>query len=116
MLKTFFNSYKLYIYAALFIGYSVGLWNVASTYTEAKYVQKQLDVAVAVLETKEKNEVTAQAIQKTMEETLAALRPQNTVINRTIQNEILKDTVYLDCKSNPNVMREYQRKLDLQPK
>ena len=111
-----FNTYKLYIYAGLFIAYSLGLWNVAATYTEAKYLQKQLNVAEAIIDTKEKNDLTKADIEKTMQETLASLRPQNTVINRTIQNEILKDTVYLDCKSNPNVMREYQRKLDQQPK
>lgn len=115
MLKTFFNQYKLYVYAALFVMYSLGLWHVASTYTEAKYIQKQLDVAEAVIETNAKNQDIKDAIAKSVAEALAKWRPANEQSNRKIENEITKDPVYRDCKSSPSVMREYQNKLDAQP-
>ena len=104
-----FAIYKYYIMAGLLAAYSFGVWHVASTYTEASALEAQVEMA-------SKNAITKEELVKAMEEKLAVLRPQTTVINRNINNEILKDTVYLDCKSNPNVMREYQHKLDLQPK
>jgi hypothetical protein len=116
MLKTLFSTYKLYFLAFIFVAWSGALWHVSSTYTASKYIGKQLDVALATNKAVEDNRITAAVIAKVMEDKLAALKPQTTVINRNITNEIAKDTVYLDCKSNPNVMREYQRKLDLQPK
>jgi hypothetical protein len=116
MLKTLLLKYKLAIYAALFVAYTAGVWHVSSTYTESKYIKKQLDVAEAVIQTTAKNSEIRDNISEIMEEKLSKLRPLQTTINRNITNEIAKDTVYIDCKSNPNVMREYQRKLDLQPK
>jgi predicted Holliday junction resolvase-like endonuclease len=116
MLSLLLQKYKLAIYAVLFVIYTVGVWNVSAKYTESKYLQKQLDVAEAVIATTAKNDEIRDNISEIMEEKLAKLRPLQTTINRNITNEIAKDTVYIDCKSNPNVMREYQRKLDLQPK
>lgn len=110
-----FNTYKYYTLGIVFVIYSVVLWHVSSTYAEAKYLGKQLDVAEATLQVTKENTIAKNEIVKSMSETLAALKPQTTVINRTIQNEIVKDRVYIDCKSNPSVMREYQRKLDHQP-
>lgn len=115
MLKLF-NTYKIYILVVVFGIYSFGLWNVASTYTESKYLNKQLDVAQVIIETTTKNEDIKNSIDQILSDKIGAIKSQTTVINRTIQNEILKDTVYIDCKSNPSVMREYQNKLNLQPK
>lgn len=112
----FLSTYKYYFMGVVFVIYSATLWHISSTYTEAKYLGKQLNVAEATLQVTKENTITKNEIVKSMSETLAALKPQTTVINRTIQNEIYKDRVYIDCKSSPSVMREYQRKLDLQPK
>lgn len=116
MLKALLLKYKLAVYAVLVAAFTAGVWHVASTYTESKYLQKQLDVAEAVIEVNAKNQITRDEITKALEEQLAVLKPQITTINRNITNEITKDRVYIDCKSSPSVMREYQRKLDLQPK
>jgi len=116
MLKTFFNTYKLYIYALAFVAYSAGLWHVASTYTEAKYLGKQLDVAEAVIKTTEQNDAIKKEISKAVAQELAKWRAEANKSNRKLQDAIKKDPVYTDCKSNPDVMREYQNKLDSQPK
>ena len=116
MLSLWFNQYKLYVYAFILVIWSLGIWHVSATYTKADYIKKQLDVAQATIAITKENAITSAAIGKTIEDKLAGLKPQTTVINRNITNEIAKDTVYLDCKSSPSVMREYQRKLDLQPK
>lgn len=95
--------------------YSLGLWHVASTYTETKYIKKQLDVAEAVNEANAKNQDVKDSIAKAVAEALAKWRPANEQSNRKIENEITKDPVYRDCKSSPSVVREYQNKLDNQP-
>lgn len=116
MLKIWFNRYKLYVYAALFVIYSLGLWNIAATHTEAKYIQKQLDMEKALNASNAKNQDIKDSIAKGVAEALAKWRPANEQSNRKIENEITKDPVYRDCKSSPSVMREYQDKLDNQPK
>lgn len=116
MLKTLLLKYKIAIYIAILVAYTAGIWHVAATYTENRYTKKQLDVAEAIIITTNKNQITRDEIDKTLQDMLANLKPQITTINRNITNEITKDRVYIDCKSSPSVMREYQRKLDLQPK
>ena len=103
------SQYKYLILAIIFAIWSAAIWHVSSTYTKAEYLKRDL----ATITT---NIGTASEFGKIVEDKIAALKPQTTVINRNITNEIAKDTVYLDCKSSPNVMREYQQKLYLQPK
>lgn len=115
MLKTILLKYKLLIYAVLFAVYTGMVWHVSATYTESKHIQKALEVAEATLVTSNANQLTKNEISKTLTDTLALLDKQNSKINRNIQNEIAKDPVYRDCKSTPNLMHEYQNKLDNQP-
>lgn len=115
MLKTIFLKYKLVIYAVVFAIYSATLWHISATYTESKYLAKELDIANAVIETTNKNQVTKNEISKVLTDTLTKLNKDNSQTNRKIQNEIAKDPVYRDCKSTPDLMHEYQNKLDNQP-
>lgn len=115
MLKTFFSTYKLYIYAAIFVMYSFAVWHVASGYTNSKCTADKLAIANQTLEDNNKNQVTKDVIAKAVAEALAKWRPINNESNRKIENEIAKDPIYRDCKSSPSVVREYQNKLDNQP-
>lgn len=115
MLKTFFSAYKLYVYVALFVVYSAGVAHVASTYTKNNCLKENLERVKATLQINDKNQVIKDEIAKSVAEALARWRSANNESNRKIENEINKDPVYRDCKSNPDVVREYQRKLDSQP-
>ena len=110
-----FTQYKIYIIIAALLASYLGVWHLASSSVEAKYVKKELDVATAVAKANSDNQTTKDSIAKVVAESLAKWRPANVIINRKIQNELDKDPVYRDCKSAPSVMREYQNKLDNQP-
>lgn len=116
MLKVIFLKYKLVIYAVLFAIYTGMVWHVSATYTETKHLQKAVEVAEATIATNKSNELTKNEISKALTETVAKLKQQNTQTNRNIQNEIAKAPVYRDCKSTPDLMHEYQNKLDNQPR
>ena len=107
--------FKWYLIAALLVVSHLVVWHTAVKLTSAKYIQKQLDVAEAVIKTTAANQTTRDDIAKTVAEALAKWRPANVIINRKIQNELDKDPVYRDCKSAPSVMLDYQDKLDSQP-
>ena len=107
--------FKWYLVVVLLVVSHFVVWHTAVKLTSAKYVQKQLDVAEAVIKTTAANQTTRDDIAKTVAEALAKWRPANVIINRKIQNELDKDPVYRDCKSAPNVMLDYQDKLDGQP-
>lgn len=107
--------FKWYLVGVLLVVSHLAVWHTAVKLTSAKYVQKQLDVAEAVIKTTAANQTTKDEIAKTVAEALAKWRPANVIINRKIQNELNKDPVYRDCKSNPDVMLNYQNKLDSQP-
>lgn len=115
MLKKFFDTYKIYILLGLAAVYSAGLWHVSSTYAKANCLKESLERVETTLENNGKNQVTKDEIAKITAEALAKWRPANQASNRKIENEIAKDPVYRDCKSNPDVVREYQGKLDSQP-
>lgn len=91
------------------------VWHVSATYTESKYLGKQLDVANAIIETNGKNQTLKNDITKSVTEAMGKWSKLTEQSNRKLQNEIAKDPVYRDCKSSPSVMREYQNKLDNQP-
>lgn len=110
-----FKEYKVYIIIAALLASYVGVWHVASSLVKAEYIQKELDVVVAVAKANAENQTTKDSIAKVVAESLSKWRPANVIINRKIQNELDKDPVYRDCKSAPSVMHEYQNKLNNQP-
>lgn len=112
MLKT----YKLYIYAALFLVYSVGLWHVAAQYTESKYVKQALAQSEKLIELTEKNQELASNIDKKLQEGFAKVKPKITTINKEIQREIIENRIYSECKSTDGVVRQFEDKLDLYSK
>lgn len=116
MLKIIFLKYQLVIYAVLFAIYTGIVWHVSATYTESKHLAQAVKVAEATIATNNSNQITKNEISKTLAETIAKLNQQNSPTNRNIQNEIAKAPVYRDCKSTPNIMHEYQNKLDNQPR
>lgn len=114
-LLAIFASYKwVVIGIALLASYGV-VWHVSSTYAKAECLEESLERVETTLENNDKNQATKDDIAKGVAEALAKWRPINQESNRKIENEIAKDPVYRDCKSNPDVVREYQHKLDNQP-
>ncbi len=102
-----FNQYKWMALGTGVVVWSVGLWHVASTYTESTYTKERLSSL-------QKHVDTIQTMSKEYQDSLAALKPKVTTINKEIQREINTNTVYRDCKSTDGVLREYENKLDLQ--
>lgn len=101
------NKFKWYILVAGLIIWSAGLWHVASTYTDAKYVKQALEI-------KEHNDDLRDHIDKKLQTELAKIKPQITTINNEIQREIQTNTVYRDCKSTDGVMHNYDKLLEAQ--
>lgn len=112
MLETWRN----YIFASLLVIWSIGIWHISSQVTENKYQQEKLAVAEEVLEQQRFNTTLKDSISKDLQEYLSTLQPKITTINKEIQHEISTNTVYAECKSTPDIVREYERKLDLQTK
>lgn len=102
-----FNQYKWLVLGVGAILWSMGVWHVASTYTESSYTKEKLAMV-------EKHQADLAKSSKEYQESLAKIKPVITTINKEIQREIQTNTVYSDCKSTDGVVREYERKLDLQ--
>lgn len=110
------ETYRNYILVA-FIGiWSWGVWDISSKVTEHKYQQEKLAVAEELLEQQRFNANLKDSISKDLQEYLATVKPQITTINKEVQREVSTHTVYAECKSTPDIVREYERKLDLQTK
>jgi len=105
--------YKNYILAGLFIVYSLGVWHVAGTYKEAKYIKENLAQANKVIELTEKNQEIIAGIDKKLQEGFAKIKPQVTTINKEIQREIIENRIYSECKSTPDLVQQFEDKLDL---
>lgn len=93
------------------VGFFLG-WQLASK----KALEKELALSTEIIQTHIKSEEVKETIDKAFQERLSQLRPQITTINKEIQREIYKEPVYTDCKSTDGVVRNYERKLDLQTK
>ena len=78
--------------------------------------QDKLEMAEKIIERKAQDDELKDSISKQLQESLAAIKPEITTINRKIEREVIQNTVYRDCKSTDGVVREYERKLDLQSK
>lgn len=102
-----FEQYKWPLVGIGVILWSGCVWHIASTYTESSYTKEKL-------KTLEEHVNVIQKMSKEYQESLAALKPKVTTINKEIQREISTNTVYRDCKSTDGVVREYEKKLDLQ--
>lgn len=104
------NLFEQYKWLAISIGvalWSGCVWHISSVYTESSYTKDKL----AALE---KNVDIIQTMSKNYQESLANLKPKITTINKEIQHEVSTNTIYRDCKSTDNLVREYESKLDLQ--
>ena len=108
------ETYRNYFIAGLVLVWSFGVWHISSIVTEHKYQQEKLAVAEEVLEQQRFNTTLKDSISKDLQEYLATIHPQITTINKEIQHEVSTNTVYAECKSTPDIVREYERKLDLQ--
>lgn len=111
-----FETYRNYILTGVFVIWSWGVWDISSKVTEHEYQQEKLAVAEEILEQQRYNNTLKDSISKDLQEYLATLRPQVTTINKEMQREVSTNTVYAECKSTPDIVREYERKLDLQAK
>lgn len=109
MLKTWFDSYKYGIAFALFIAYSVFLWNVSGDRAQAKWVEKQLQVEVA-------NAKLVQEISLKLENALSKQASVSKAQTKELLDELAKDPRYKLCLTTDGVRNAIQRKLDAQPK
>lgn len=103
-----FSKYKLFIILGLLAAYSLGVWHVASTYTESSIYKDKLSEAVAALE---QNKKLSGELQQGLRDYFAKAKP----ITKEIQRETITNNIYSDCKSTDGVMRGYQDKLNAQP-
>lgn len=108
MLKT----YKYYIIAALFLSYSVGLWNVAKTYTQSSYKDEKIALQASVIETKEQRAKLANDIGKSLEDKLENLKITNKTIYQKVIHETTKEPVYLECITTPNGVQLIEAAID----
>jgi polyhydroxyalkanoate synthesis regulator phasin len=109
MLKTLFDRYKYVLVAILFVAYSVFVWNVSSTNTEAKWVAKALDAEVA-------NGKLIATISTKLEDALSKQAKLNKDGTKELLDELAKDPRYKSCTTTDGVRNNLKRKLDNQPK
>jgi hypothetical protein len=114
MLKTLFNQYKWYALALLFLAYSVGVWNVSSKVHDTEVARDRLRAVEQIIEIKQKNEETLDAIRKDFQSSMKKQAEQSTKHYKELSDAIAKDKRYTDCTVTDGVRDIYERKLESQ--
>jgi|SRR5882757_3234625 len=99
-----FSQYKWYIYVALFVAYSLGVWHVSSKYQEADHLKDQVAYQEQYIKDKQTLQDKADkagADLATLQQTRAA---GHTLVQKETIHEIEKP-VYRDCTTPADGMR-----------
>lgn len=114
MLKTLFAEYKWHILAALFVIYSVGGWNIATTYNDSSWTKKELQRTEKFLDNQKHNDELKTFISKALQEALANQQKEAAKATKDLIDEIAKDPRYKSCTTTDGVRAALQRKLNNQ--
>lgn len=112
MISAYLSLYKDYVFLAIIIVYSLGLWHVSSRYTSSKYLNEQLKQSALILELKTHDQVLANTLGKQLEDGFANMKIVNTTINRDIHHETTTHKFYTTCVNTPDVVRNIEATID----
>ncbi len=112
MISAYLSLYKDYVFLAIIIVYSLGLWHVASKYTASKYLADQVKQSTLILQLKTHDQELANILGKQLEDGFANIQVINTTINRDIHHETTTHEFYTTCVNTPDVVRSIEATID----
>lgn len=101
----------LYKYGAIVIAlviWSVGLWNVASGYSENKFNQERVAILNKQIDDRKHDDSLKAEIGRVLEEGLRLSQSQISAATQQAVNEIRKDPVYQSCRITDGVRKSYR--------
>lgn len=116
MLKTWFNQYKWYVVAILFLTYSVGVWNVSGRIKDTVHLRDQVRQQEKFIEIQANNEKLREEISKLLQQNLEANSKAFRDTQKELLDEILLDPRYKSCTTTDRVRNALQRQLNRQSK
>lgn len=99
-----FSQYKWYIYIAVFLAYTIGVWHFSSTHTNAKYLKARVDL-------QDKYIKDTQELQLKLDTERVNRQAKTKIIQREIVREVEKP-VYHDCATTPDGVRIIEQSID----
>lgn len=112
MLKIWFNQFKWYAVAILFLVYSVGVWNVSADVRENEFNAEKLRLANQVIKLQEDNLKLNGELSGALTAALAKQQAQQAQYMKDLTNALSKSTVYVSCRNTDSVRELYKRKLE----
>src|ERR1700752_3821781 len=100
-----------YKYGAIIVAvlvWSVGLWNVASGYSENKFNQERVAMLNKQIEDRKHDDSLKTEIGKALEEGLSRSQKQISESTKQAVNGIRKDPVYQSCRITASVRKSYK--------
>ena len=110
MLKTLFNEYKYVALAALFLAYSIGVWNVSGKVTDNSNLRTALRHSEEIIKIKTENEKLVEKLSGELQQELKDLKEAQQKHQKAIE-DALTDPRYSQCTTTASVRELYKRKL-----
>lgn len=105
---------KLLIGIGIIVAYTATVSFATYKWINAGYVKEKLQMAENYIEAQATNNELKSEISKEIQQGLQDYFTKAKPITKEIQRETITNRVYTDCRSTDGVVREYERKLDLQ--
>ncbi len=108
MLKT----YKYKILLVLGVLYSIALWHVSYKYHASGWEADKAKIAQQALQAEQDNNKANTVALQALEKKLSTIRSTQTTIQQKVIRETVKEPVYTECTTTPNIVRDIETLID----
>jgi uncharacterized membrane protein len=112
MITAWFNEYKWFAVAILFLAYSVGVWNVSADVKENEYLAEKIRLSNHIIQIQEENTKLSSDLSTALAASLTKQQALQTQYMKDLTNALSKSTVYVSCRNTDSVRELYKRKLE----